>query len=88
MRSFLSLFGGTGGRAVDRAEIVAAKTISRFFILTQILEYTGHTINDVINDASVRYEVAGYYKLSRRMERRCDQMSEQAPYAGPSKILL
>lgn len=84
MRSFLSLFGGTGGRAVDRAEIVAAKTISRFFILTQILEYTGHTIND----ASVRYEVAGYYKLSRRMERRCDQMSEQAPYAGPSKILL
>jgi hypothetical protein len=87
MRSFLSLFGSTGGQAIARSPGVAEYRIPQF-MLRRVLKYTGHTIDEVINDASVRYEVAGYYKLSRQLERRCDEMSEQAPYAGASKILL
>ena len=84
MRSFLSLFGGTGGRAIHGTTGTYEQRISQF-ILNQVLEYTGHTIHDVINDPLVRYEVTGYYRLYRQLTRRGDQLAEQAPASRPGK---
>lgn len=37
--------------------------------LDRILSFTGRSIHDVVNDPLVKREVAGYYKLSRSVER-------------------
>ncbi|HEY1686357.1 MAG TPA: hypothetical protein VGG19_16445 [Tepidisphaeraceae bacterium] len=86
MRSFLSLFGGTGGRAMEQQGAIAELRITQY-VLKRVLECTGHTIDQVINDPWVRYEVTGYYKLHRRVTRRCEELSEQAQ-ARQGKILL
>ncbi len=38
-------------------------------VLRRVLDFTGHTIDDVINDPIARRKVAGYYKLHRWVDR-------------------
>jgi hypothetical protein len=45
-------------------------------IIGRILEFTGYTINDVINDPIARNAVRGYYGLYRFVERRCEEMDQ------------
>ena len=37
--------------------------------LDRILSFTGRSIDDVVNDPLVKREIAGYYKLSRSVDR-------------------
>ena len=40
--------------------------------LHRVLRFTGHTIDDVVNDPIVKNKVLGYYKLHRLVNRRCE----------------
>ncbi len=40
--------------------------------LRQLLEFTRHSIDDVVNDEIVKREVLGYYKLKCQIQRRCE----------------
>jgi hypothetical protein len=42
--------------------------------LRRIMEFTGHSIDDIINDPIAGNEVRGYYKAYRYVERRCDEI--------------
>lgn len=44
-------------------------------VLGRIFEFTGYTINDVINDPLARNAVRGYYELYRFVERRCEEIA-------------
>ncbi len=69
--SFWSLF--TPGRTfappdfTGRSELVQPQNALR-----RVLSFTGHSIDDVINDPIARSEVRGYYKLHRWVERESD----------------
>jgi hypothetical protein len=47
-----------------RTEIVQIQSALR-----RILSFTGHTIDDVVNDPLARAKVRGYYKLHKWIER-------------------
>lgn len=40
--------------------------------LHRVLRFTGHTIDDVVNNPIVKNKVLGYYKLHRLVDRRCE----------------
>ena len=40
--------------------------------LRRVLNFTGHTIDDVINDPIVKNKVRGYFKLHKFVQRRCE----------------
>ena len=40
--------------------------------LRRVLSFTGHTIDDVVNDPIARSKVRGFYKLQRWIEREND----------------
>ncbi len=40
--------------------------------LNRVLEFTGYTIHDVVNDPIVRNAVTGYYRLYRYVEWYCE----------------
>ncbi len=40
--------------------------------LHQLLEFTRHSIDDLVNDEIVKREVLGYYKLKCDIQRRCE----------------
>ena len=40
--------------------------------LRRVLCFTGHTIDDVVNDPIVKNKVRGYFKLHKLVERRCE----------------
>jgi hypothetical protein len=40
--------------------------------LRRVFAFTGHTIDDVINDPIARNRVCGYYKLGRWIDRQCE----------------
>ena len=42
--------------------------------LHRVLEFTGWSIDDVVNNPLARNEVLGYYKLCRFVDRRCDEI--------------
>lgn len=42
--------------------------------LNRVLEFTGHSIDDIVNDPVARNEVEGYYRLYCYVERRCDEI--------------
>jgi hypothetical protein len=67
--SFLNLFNfgrvhAAPPPADGRTEIVQLQNALR-----RVLSFTGHTIDDVINDPIARSKVRGYYKLQCWMER-------------------
>jgi hypothetical protein len=41
-------------------------------VLRRVLAFTGHTIDDVINDPLARRKVAGYYKLHHWVQRQTE----------------
>jgi len=53
-----------GGGAAGRTEIVHLQSSLR-----RVLSFTGHTIDDVVNDPIARSKVCGYFKLHRWIER-------------------
>jgi len=40
--------------------------------LHRVLNFTGRTIDDVVNSPIAKNQVLGYYKLHRFVERRCE----------------
>jgi hypothetical protein len=69
--SFLSLFN-LGRRYVPppaegRTEIVQIQSA-----LKRVLSFTGHTIDDVVNDPVAKARVLGFYKLHRWTHREMD----------------
>jgi hypothetical protein len=40
--------------------------------LRRVLAFTGHSIDDVVNNPVVKNEVLGYYKLYRQVQRACE----------------
>ena len=40
--------------------------------LRRVLSFTGHTIDDVVNDPIARAKVRGFYKLQRWVDRESD----------------
>ena len=51
----------------QRSEIVLPRRV-----LHRILDFTGQSIHDVINDPIAKNMVLGYYKLHRQVERACE----------------
>jgi hypothetical protein len=49
-----------------------AAMLSEAQVFCRVLEFTGYTIHDVINDPIARNAVAGYYGLYRYIERHCE----------------
>jgi hypothetical protein len=43
-------------------------------VLHRVLEFTRHSIDDVVNDSIIKREVLGYYKLHLSVERRCEEI--------------
>ena len=87
MSGFSALTGGIDTPAIRATTGTYEQQIFQF-ILNRVLAFTGHTIDEVINDAGVRYEVTGYYRLCRQVMERCDELAQQLPQAGASKIRL
>ena len=59
------MFGNAAPPPADgRTEIVQLQNSLR-----RVLSFTGHTIDDVVNDPIARSKVRGYYKLHRWIER-------------------
>jgi hypothetical protein len=70
--SLESLFDFTRSRT--RAEVEHARTshVQVQRPLRRVLQFTGRTIDDVVNDPIVRREVLGYYKLHKWVQRESD----------------
>jgi hypothetical protein len=70
MNSMRSLgLGGFGSRNFDEPKVS--------YVLLQrppqrVLNFTGHSIDDVVNDSIVKNKVLGFYKLHRFVHRRCE----------------
>jgi hypothetical protein len=60
--------GGPGSDDLPQAMFSEAQVVSR------ILEFTGYTIDALINDPIARNAVRGYYGLYRFVERRCEEL--------------
>jgi hypothetical protein len=72
-------FGGGPARAgsehhirMDEAQIA----------LYRVLEFTGHSIDDVINDPLARNQVYGYLRLYHFVERRCERVDQERWWFG------
>ena len=47
-------------------------------IIARILEFTGYTIDDVVNNPVARNAVRGYYGLYRYIEARCELIGDRS----------
>jgi hypothetical protein len=71
MKSDLSGFGfSLQGRCSDGGQKVSYVMKQR--PLQQVLNFTGRTIDDVVNNPIAKNEVLGYYKLHKFVERRSE----------------
>lgn len=50
--------------------------------LRQLLEFTRHSIDDIINDEIAKREVLGYYKLKCDIQRRCEATDLERWWTG------
>lgn len=64
----IGIFSGPAGDSSYYQRQVAQLALHR------VLEFTGLTLNDVVNDPIARNQVRGYYKLCRFVENRCDEI--------------
>jgi hypothetical protein len=55
-----------------RSEDQRASYVVKERPLHRVLNFTGRTIDDIVNNPIVKNEVLGYYKLQRFVERRCE----------------
>ena len=67
--SNLSGFGIPFARRVTREEPKVSHVLLRH-PLRRVLNFTGHTIDEVVNDPIVKNKVLGYFKLHKLVERR------------------
>lgn len=57
------------------------------FALHRVLEFTGRSIDDVVNEQIAKNEVFGFYKVYRLVERRCEEM-DRAFREGDGRVSL
>jgi hypothetical protein len=72
--SGMSSFGGLG-LTPHRASRFEEPRISYVLLqrpLHRVLNFTGHSIDDVVNNPIVKNKVLGFYKLHRFVHRRCE----------------
>ncbi|HXE53535.1 MAG TPA: hypothetical protein VN541_10990 [Tepidisphaeraceae bacterium] len=67
----LSGFGIPFAR-VFRAHETPVSHVLKERALHRVLRFTGHTIDDVVNNPIVKNKIFGYYKLHRLVDRRCE----------------
>lgn len=85
----MSLFSILGGHQVLPSEPqFAYEQRMASFALSRVLEFTGHTLDELINDPYARYEVVGYYKLYRFIASRCEELPERPLNNEDGKVLL
>ena len=51
--------------------------------LRRVLEFTGHTIDEVVNSRLVKNEVLGYYKLHKFVQRGCEVTELERQWGMP-----
>jgi hypothetical protein len=68
-------------RSSDRTELVQLQRPLR-----RILAFTGHSIDDVVNDPIARNQVRLYYKLHRHVERASEVVDLERWWNGDSWI--
>jgi hypothetical protein len=67
----LGLFN-LGPRHLPPAEQGRTEVVQPQRALGRVLAFTGHTIDDVVNDPIVKRKVAGYYKLHKWVQRESE----------------
>ncbi|HTL31042.1 MAG TPA: hypothetical protein VL282_17560 [Tepidisphaeraceae bacterium] len=60
---------GLGSPDFSRPDNDRVEHVVRHRVLHRVLEFTGRSIDDVVNHPIVKNEVLGYYKLHRWVER-------------------
>jgi hypothetical protein len=80
----MSVFGSLAFESAQPPECVHFEMtmFSEGQVIARILEFTGYTIDDVINDPIARNAVRGYYGLYRFVERRCEELHQLPAYPG------
>ena len=78
----MSIFGSLGIDSVQFVDHVdfRGEMFTEGQIISRILDFTGYTIDDVINDPIARNAVRGYYGLYRFVERRCEELASSPKY--------
>jgi hypothetical protein len=59
-------------RRVVRFDDSGPEQVVRLSRLRRVLEFTGRSIDDVVNDPVARYQVQGFFKLSKYVDRRIE----------------
>ena len=54
--------------------------------LRRVLAFTGHTIDDVINDPIARRKVAGYFKMHLWVARESERSDLERQWNSPAKL--
>lgn len=70
MSSFLGLFGFKRQLPPDQPQRSERLVIQR--VLHRVLSFTGHTIDDVVNDPLVKRKILGFYKLHKWVDREAE----------------
>jgi hypothetical protein len=70
--SLENLFNFTRGRTRPEPEHATTSYVQVQRPLRRVLEFTGKTIDDVVNDPIARRQVLGYYKLHKWVQRESD----------------
>ena len=65
---------GLGGAQISPLADRPMAMLSEAQIISRILDFTGYTIDDVVNNPVARNAVRGYYGLYRYIEARCEQI--------------
>ena len=74
MSSFGSL--GIGSPNAQKYDPPRVGMLSQAQVFSRILEFTGYTVDDVINDLIARNAVRAYYGLYRFVEERCEELGQ------------
>jgi hypothetical protein len=74
--SEFGFLGGGAGQVPGTEHLRHEQQVARL-ALHRVLEFLGFSIDDVLNDAIVRNQVLGYYRLCRFVERRCDEIEHE-----------
>ena len=70
--SFLNVFNFGRGHAPPPPVGGNTEILQLQNALRRVLSFTGHTIDDVVNDPIARSKVRGFYKLQRWIERQSE----------------
>ena len=85
--SGFSILGGRDSPQLQSGQATYEQRMASF-ALSRVLEFTGYTIDQVINDSYVRHEVMGYYRLYRFIVSRCDELAECLDKNNDGKVQL